>query len=714
MQSLLRRAWPQDQNDKKPEKVLLPKPVMRPSSVVEMPPLFRMKRKRSDVSENALPSGQDFAKRRKISGVARSGHALPGNMEVAVQVDKGHLMENAGDPRGHIVPAASDARTTHSISTSCSQSAASVHNLHSNMVSTETLASQQDISTSETDTDTTNETERLELRQVIEHQVNLEILLKHNELRLIEQELAKCQVALEQLRRCELVPYPGSGGLSEAVSTGTGPSLKAPAGFTQPQSPAPWGVADGPYTRHYARWLLNDPTFDTVPFQQTQPAVDYFSAASEGRSTRNSGAGLGRSGKSRASRDSVGNFGHALPNYPVHSRGKGGPLVIKRMADNQFVKLICNNCQRGDFSSVQGFLNHCRIAHKVDYKSHEAAATDCGRPLDDDEAHMIPPVTPAAAAAPPIRTPGPKAPPPLVQVATTTVGYVHPFNAPSIPRYTWKVQAAAARAATAKAVAEAEVSDSSNQLPHAKQGARSIANKMPTVPSFHSRPLVASAAMPYLSNQFAKRGLGGNIAQVTSRAQEKIDLGPDYVDEDERPPAFTRKPSTSETTFDMAGARFATPSENSPFGRPQSRKGQHAPVSRPRPAPLASQQITSRGVAMEIPESPQDSNQSPHTADSNPGLVSDHEDDDAVSDMDEARSERHASPDGSIDRLGGLRRGIGCGADAIDVEVEADEDVDGHHGVLIRPRGLAFQEFAQRPVAGSNQRPINRFGEGAK
>ena len=47
------------------------------------------------------------------------------------------------------------------------------------------------------------------VRDTVTGQLSLEILLKHNELRLIDQEIAKCQVALEQLRRCAEIPYPG-------------------------------------------------------------------------------------------------------------------------------------------------------------------------------------------------------------------------------------------------------------------------------------------------------------------------------------------------------------------------------------------------------------------------------------------------------------------------------------------------------------------------
>ncbi|KAI9653910.1 MAG: hypothetical protein M1831_005595 [Alyxoria varia] len=42
----------------------------------------------------------------------------------------------------------------------------------------------------------------------IDFHLNYDIIQKHNELSLIEQELAKCMISLEQLRRCHLVPDP--------------------------------------------------------------------------------------------------------------------------------------------------------------------------------------------------------------------------------------------------------------------------------------------------------------------------------------------------------------------------------------------------------------------------------------------------------------------------------------------------------------------------
>lgn len=710
MQSFIRRAWCQDPNDKKPEKALLPKPKMRPSSVVEIPPLFRMKRKRSNSPGFAPSSEEEVVKRRKTSETVQSVQLLPEHQYFDAQTKEERNAEGDGSQPYPLVPT-DDAQIPKSISTSHPVPTTGTHSDQPHIETKATFASHEDTSVpkARSKSPAIENTRQSELSQIFEHQFNLEILLKHRELRLIEQELAKCQIALEQLRRCELVPYPGSTGLDESISSGSGPALKAQPGFTQPQAPTPWGVENGPYTRHYSRWLLNDPTFDSMPIQQMQPTGDYFSAAPEGRSTRNSGAGLSRAGKGRPSRDSVGNFSHALPNYPMQARGKGGPLVIKRLADNRFVKLICNNCQRGDFSSVQGFLNHCRIAHKVDYKSHEAAATDCGQPLEDDEMHLIPQATPAPVAA--TRTPGPKVTAPAPQAAPT--GFVHPFNAPVMPRYTWKVQAAAARATEA-----ANASQTPQQLSSVNRQPRNAPVSSAAARSFHSGPLIGSSTTPYLSTQFAKRGLGGNLQHATSRACEKVDIGPDPADEDDSSASGCRKPSVSKGNPTVSGMRFSLPDGVASVGRPQSRKGQHTSMSRPRPAPLAPQSAHFANMHcgdVEIPESPQDSNHSPHTADSNPGLVSDHEDDDAASDLDEARSERHSSPDAPMTQLGGMRSGIGvCGGNAMDVDVEVDDDGDGHHGVLIRPRGLAFQEFAQRAADGSSQRPVSRFGEAAK
>ncbi|KAH6653416.1 hypothetical protein BKA67DRAFT_569519, partial [Truncatella angustata] len=109
----------------------------------------------------------------------------------------------------------------------------------------------------------------------IELEFSHEVLLKHREHRLISQELAKCQIALEQLRRCHLIPYPAHVPMPEQVlnvTIGQEPALQADFGTQVPQWTPPFGVADGPYARHLARWLIPDPKFDGIPAPTLEPS----------------------------------------------------------------------------------------------------------------------------------------------------------------------------------------------------------------------------------------------------------------------------------------------------------------------------------------------------------------------------------------------------------------------------------------------------------
>lgn len=223
-------------------------------------------------------------------------------------------------------------------------------------------------------------TSKASLRQTIESQFSLEILLKHRELRLIDQELAKCQVALEQLRRCQIVPYPAmSSDLEDMQAVGSG------SGFTLetrvPQAP-PWGVADGPYTRHYEKWLIPDCAFDVNATESSRTSQTAGKAVSE-RSTRGSISEKNVfTSTSRSQRGSNNAKLQALPHgYPEPKEDKG-PMILKRSTDGQMVKLVCLDCRRDNFNSAQGFINHCRIAHNRGFASHDAAAIACGEEVE--------------------------------------------------------------------------------------------------------------------------------------------------------------------------------------------------------------------------------------------------------------------------------------------------------------------------------------------
>lgn len=232
------------------------------------------------------------------------------------------------------------------------------------------------------------------VRDIIESQFGLEIMLKHQELRLIHQELAKCQVALEQLRRCHLIPYSTSQESPETmlnVSSGTGPALSQKGDALQ-WAPS-YGVTDGPYTRHYAKWLIPDPSFDGMPYNMASEGSHLSKNSIEGRSTRHSFAmeNSTPTNKSRSQRNSVGGGLklQALSSGYPEPKGKQGPSTLKRHQDGQMVKLVCIDCKRENFSSTQGFINHCRIAHHRDFKSHEEAAIASGQPVEVDESGAV-------------------------------------------------------------------------------------------------------------------------------------------------------------------------------------------------------------------------------------------------------------------------------------------------------------------------------------
>ena len=207
-------------------------------------------------------------------------------------------------------------------------------------------------------------------KDAIQHHFSMEILLKHNELRLIEQELGKCQVALEQLRRCHLIPYPTACPTPQQmldISSGKGAAVRPRPGEAVPKWAPPFGVVDGPYARHYAKWLIPDPAFDgLLPEWQGVPRPQQPRGVVEGRTTRNSHVDVGMLAKQqRVVRGTAGHKLQALPSGYAQPKEKAGPCTLKR-ADGQMVKLVCIDCHRDNFSSTQGFINHCRIAHKGD------------------------------------------------------------------------------------------------------------------------------------------------------------------------------------------------------------------------------------------------------------------------------------------------------------------------------------------------------------
>ncbi|KAI1428554.1 hypothetical protein F5Y12DRAFT_669707 [Xylaria sp. FL1777] len=470
-------------------------------------------------------------------------------------------------------------------------------------------------------------------KEAIEEQFSLEILLKHDELRLVNQELAKCQVALEQLRRCHLIPYPVNVPTPEQmlnIANGSGPSLQPKFGDKLPQWAPPFGVIDGPYARHYAKWLIPDPKFDGIQ-PETPIYADSWRVRSgiEGRSTRNSLTDLNASqGKGRPVRGSAGQKLQALSSGYPPPKDKSGPCILKR-SDGQTVKLVCIDCHRENFSSTQGFINHCRIAHKRDFKSHEEAAVHCGHPIEVAEVPTKGAVVeekPAASSAPPS-------------------GLVHPFNHVNAMTDSEACFSVVRRIQQSLQLYRQGKLPGVSSIPISNQSTRTAAvNKSTTGFS-------PSTASPHLSRLLKSRGFSGNLGALVEDAKTKIDFdqlsSPTDDESEDRETSTT--PSSGATGRQVSaqattGMRVPTRAVMAPVSttpRPSSSKGAlvHSvpyvtPVLTPTPRSATGPrpEIGMDEEGLDVTEL------SPHTAVSNnaPSLVSDDGEYDDSADSDSA------------------------------------------------------------------------------
>lgn len=482
------------------------------------------------------------------------------------------------------------------------------------------------------------------LRDTITAQLSLEVLLKHNEMRLIDQEIAKCQVALEQLRRCAEIPYPGSSvtGPQADVSAGIGASVLPPGNGTAPISPAPWGVTEGPYSRHYKRWLLPDPRFDGGELDSNVFAGTGAPLV-EGRSTRGNPVDFSAlAGKApRLSRNSTGAKLQSLPNgYPV-VKEKVGPMLIRRKSDRVLVKLVCIDCHRENFSSTQGFINHCRIAHSRNYASHDAAAVEAGVPVEVDESGMVI----GGGPAPRQPTPTSHAPPPV-----STPGHVHPLIRSSqlpTPAKNDTLPTPSKRSATPRKgsrgnMAAAVATPPASVPPNGQAGRPAKPVKLDANPSF-----LASPATPHLSALMRDRGLGLNMDKLVAESKMRVDLSGLSDDEaEDDSPELGQDPA--QQGVGAARQLMRTPGAQAASERSDGRKGleraTHGPQSLPdmtpsRPQssepflppelPSASSRIATANTLREGDGVDHPPHLSPNTIESNqaPSLVSDYGDD---------------------------------------------------------------------------------------
>ncbi|MCJ1440147.1 MAG: hypothetical protein MMC23_000629 [Stictis urceolatum] len=539
-------------------------------------------------------------------------------------------------------------------------------------------------------------------RQTITEQFSLEILLKHNELRLIDQEIAKCQVALEQLRRCSIVPYPSQvGGASNTLNVvdGMGLPLRPATGHRAPRHPAPWGVTDGPYSRHYSRWLLPDPDFDGGVVEDVPLSVR------GGSDRRHRGVVVEQPSRGQASRGRRGSAGsrlHALSSgYPPPKDDKG-LAIVTRQSDKKLVKLVCGDCSRENFSSAQGFINHCRIAHSRSFASHEAAAQSVGVEID----------AATVESAAPSQTPAPR--PDAAASSPATYGLVHPLNRPGIAHVPTLLTPAPRPRLSSPAV------ESNMAAP--TQPATSFTRE-PAPDSFSSVPFNPSSQTPHLSRMFAKSGRGGDLDEFVSEARVKEDLnavqseddgeGDDSNFEDsDAGPVSHASYAPARTTL-RGGITGKSPV---PSARPHSRKGPERATRHPgairTPVHRGLEEPTrSHPTTLQLSETPPN-DLSPHTVESNnaPSLVSDSDDDDyetgngtsvPSSDADDDDEEDNIDVDFDVEevmreRSGHVHPGVSVTGKSHDPELRTAGKAKARHGLSGAKKGAVTKKRGPR------------------
>lgn len=72
------------------------------------------------------------------------------------------------------------------------------------------------------------------------------------------------------------------------------------------------------------------------------------------------------------------------PKRKVYRTSEKSQLFGRRQ-DGVYVRLSCPVCHRDDFANQQGFLNHCRISHNLEFGPYEQVMIQAGTPVDESE-----------------------------------------------------------------------------------------------------------------------------------------------------------------------------------------------------------------------------------------------------------------------------------------------------------------------------------------
>ncbi len=176
-----------------------------------------------------------------------------------------------------------------------------------------------------------------EIKQNVINQIDVEILLKHREYNLVQNEISKVQTQLDTLQK----------------------------------------LHDDPAYSKYVQNVID--LKDGVKNELN--SYNTSTNDSEIITRRHSFYNIRKSGSEEPPKPHRTSYGGLRP--VVDSNGN--KICVHKRSDGVIVKIECPTCARSDFGSAQGFLNHARLAHQVEYKSQDHAALVCGAILPDIE-----------------------------------------------------------------------------------------------------------------------------------------------------------------------------------------------------------------------------------------------------------------------------------------------------------------------------------------
>ncbi|KAF5096795.1 hypothetical protein DV451_004082 [Geotrichum candidum] len=215
------------------------------------------------------------------------------------------------------------------------------------------------------------------LRAVVQQEFDLEIALKRQEARTIDEEIAKIENMLYHIK----LHYENNAnsGVVDNIESTPSPQVC----FTEA------GVPE--FAEFYAQFLI-DPNRKPPP-PPPPPQPKHMQMRRRHYSfTNNSPHGTGYSSKHLRSQSFNNNAEHPYrlrtrpePSAAAMAAASTAPKCLIRRADNVLVKLVCPRCSRDNFGSPQGFINHCRISHGLELTTHDAAALECGVEVKESE-----------------------------------------------------------------------------------------------------------------------------------------------------------------------------------------------------------------------------------------------------------------------------------------------------------------------------------------